>query len=362
MKFTFAAALATFASAARIQLHHQPLTFEGVKSQVNRVYNYDTEKFLAAGSQIAVKDYMNTQYFITATIGTPGQPFTLVPDTGSSNLWVYSAQCKSIPCMTHATYNYMNSSTYVANGEPFIIQYGSGGVDGSVAQDIVDFGPAQATMQFGLVKKVSGAAFYTSQLDGILGLAYGSISVDSLPTFIDSDNEVDKSFSFYLHDNPELSYMIMPGFEETGFTKIATHPVIQETYWNLNVVSLSGPNGTIDMTGYFAAIDSGTSLLMAGYNIINPLIEGIVVEQDCSNLASLPNISITFDQTTYELTPFDYVLQITEFGATSCIMGIMGADVPADWPYIIVGDIFFRPYPPYFNKNDNTVTFFKADQ
>ena len=156
--------------------------------------------------------------------------------------------------------------------------------------------------------------------------------------------------------------MIMPGFEETGFTKIATHPVIQETYWNLNVVSLSGPNGTIDMTGYFAAIDSGTSLLMAGYNIINPLIEGIIVEQDCSNLASLPNISITFDQTTYELTPFDYVLQITEFGATSCIMGIMGADVPADWPYIIVGDIFFRPYPPYFNKNDNTVTFFKADQ
>lgn len=121
MKFTFAAALVTFANAARIQLHHQPLTVEGVKSQVNRVYNYDSDKFLSAGSEIPVKDYMNTQYFITATIGTPGQPFTLVPDTGSSNLWVYSAQCKSIPCMTHATYNYQNSSTYTANGEPFII-------------------------------------------------------------------------------------------------------------------------------------------------------------------------------------------------------------------------------------------------
>jgi len=48
----------------------------------------------------------------------------------------------SVPCLTHATYNYKDSSTYTANGEPFIIQYGSGGVDGTVAQDIVDFGPA----------------------------------------------------------------------------------------------------------------------------------------------------------------------------------------------------------------------------
>jgi len=56
------------------------------------VRNYDSDKFLnQSGSEIAVKDYMNTQYFITATVGTPGQPFTLVPDTGSSNLWVYSA-------------------------------------------------------------------------------------------------------------------------------------------------------------------------------------------------------------------------------------------------------------------------------
>ena len=189
-----------------------------------------------------------------------------------------------MPCLTHATYNSSASSTYVANGEAFDIEYGSGGVHGSVAQDVVNFGGAVSSMEFGLVKKVSGAAFYVSQLDGILGLAYGSISVDSLPTFIDSDNETDKSFSFYLHDNPTASYMLMPGYEQTGYTPVATHNVIEETYWNLNVTTIEGPNGVLDMTGYKAAIDSGTSLIMGGFDIINPLIEGIVVNSDCSGV------------------------------------------------------------------------------
>lgn len=50
-------------------------------------------------------------------------------------------------------------------------------------------------------------------MSGILGLAYDTISVDHLPTFIDSSNLTDKSFSFYLHENPDLSYMTIPGYD-----------------------------------------------------------------------------------------------------------------------------------------------------
>lgn len=157
-------------------------------------------------------------------------------------------------------------------------------------------------MEFGVVKSVSGASFYVSQMDGILGLAYGSISVDSLPTFVDTDSNTDKSFSFYLHDNPEASYMLMPGFEQTGYTEVATHNVIEETYWNLNIVSITGPNGVVDMTGYKAAIDSGTSLIMGSFDVMNPLIAGIVVNQDCSGVEALPNITFTIDSTEYVLT------------------------------------------------------------
>jgi hypothetical protein len=53
-------------------------------------------------------------------------------------------------------------------------------------------------------------------MSGILGLGYGNISVDKLPTFVESSNLVDKSFAFYLHSNPEKSFMTMPGYEHTA--------------------------------------------------------------------------------------------------------------------------------------------------
>jgi hypothetical protein len=43
-------------------------------------------------------------------------------------------------------------------------------------------------------------------------------------------------------------------------------------------------------------------------------------------------------------------------------MGIAGADLPDNFHYVIVGDVFMRPYATYFNKNDNTVSFFTKDQ
>ena len=69
-------------------------------------------------------------------------------------------------------------------------------------------------MKFGEITSVSGMAFYASQLSGILGLAYDTISVNKLPTFLDSSNLKDKSFSFYLTLNPDESYMTIPSYDK----------------------------------------------------------------------------------------------------------------------------------------------------
>lgn len=357
MKFTAAiiAAIAGLTSAERIPLSYRSLTKSDITAQ-KAYMGARAQGFL--NGEVPVKDYTNTQYFIQAQIGTPAQAFTVVPDTGSSNLWVYSSHCKSVPCLTHETYNSGNSSTYKVEGSAFDIEYGSGGVHGVVSEDVAGFGGITAPMKFGEVKNVSGATFYVSQMDGILGLGYGTISVNGLPTFLDSSDLEDKSFGFYLHNNPEESYMTLPGFETEGYTLKGTHNVIEQTYWNLNLVKMTGPNGVVDTTGFKAAIDSGTSLIIGSSTLINPLIEGIVVDQTCVGIDALPDITFTFDSTDYVLKAADYVVQVTEFGVTQCLMGIMAYDLPADFNYFIVGDVFMRPYATHFNKNDNTVSFY----
>ena len=164
-----AALLGCVASGAKIPMKRNALTIEQYRSQKYKWEN--RAKFLGGGEDVPVKDYENTQYFIDIEIGTPGQSFTVVPDTGSSNLWVYASDCNSVPCKTHNTYDSTASSTYSSDGEPFIIEYGSGGVNGFVSQDVATIGDVQGTMGFGEVKKVSGATFYVSEMDGIVGLA-----------------------------------------------------------------------------------------------------------------------------------------------------------------------------------------------
>ena len=98
-----ASLLGVAAEANRIPLKHNPLTIADFMEQKASLVRR-SERF-AAGEHIAVSDYMNTQYFIDITIGSDDQKFTVVPDTGSSNLWVYSSKCHNVACLTHSKYN-----------------------------------------------------------------------------------------------------------------------------------------------------------------------------------------------------------------------------------------------------------------
>ena len=118
----------------------------------------------APGDHIDIIDYMDAQYFIHVDIGTPPQTFTMVPDTGSSNLWVYSHDCHAIPCLTHPTFDGTKSSTFKNDGKPFDIHYGSGGIKGTLAYDTASIGDGVSAkdMGFGLITKASGIAFLAS--------------------------------------------------------------------------------------------------------------------------------------------------------------------------------------------------------
>lgn len=65
---------------------------------------------------------INAQYYGEIGLGTPPQKFTVIFDTGSSNLWVPSSKFYlSIACYFHSKYKASQSSSYSVNGKPFSI-------------------------------------------------------------------------------------------------------------------------------------------------------------------------------------------------------------------------------------------------
>lgn len=216
-------------------------------------------------------------------------------------------------------------------------------------------------MAFAEITNVDGLAFYTSQLCGILGLAYGTISINKLPTFVDSSDLSDKSFAFYMHLNPEKSFMTIPGYEESAMNgNFQFHNVVEERYWSLKLTGLAQGDKKIDAGNYLAVIDSGTSVMVGPTSLVDQLTEGIEVAEDCSNLSELPDITFQIDNIDYVLAPKDYVLEIDDSGDKACMLAFMGQEFPEGFHYFILGDSFMRRYYSFFDKNNNRVGFVEA--
>ena len=147
--------------------------------------------------------------------------------------------------------------------------------------------------------------------------------------------------------------MTIPGMDTDGYDTIETHKVVEQKYWALQFTSIAQGTKKIDASKYKAVIDSGTSLLVGPKAIVDPLISGIDVATDCSNLDTLPDITFTIDTTDYTLTGTEYVLNVQG----ECLLGIQSMAFPEGFNYFILGDVFMRKYPSYFNLNDNTVGF-----
>jgi len=216
----------------------------------------------------------DAQYYGPITLGNPPQSFLVLFDTGSSNLWVPSSKCPiwQLSCDLHSKYYASKSNTYRANGTKFSIQYGSGAAEGFISNDQIGIAGATVTRQdFAEITSEPGFAFIAAGFDGVLGLAFDSISVDHVtPVWYNllAQGLVQKPiFAFWLNRDINAppgkgGELVLGGVDPNHYTGVFTYvPLISQTYWEFKLDSYA-VGGTVYARNAKAIADSGTSLMV----------------------------------------------------------------------------------------------------
>jgi hypothetical protein len=308
--------------------------------------------------KVVIDQFEDAQFYGDITLGTPPQTFKVIFDTGSSNLWVAAYNC-SLSCGLHARYDPTKSNTYTPDGRVFNIDYASGPVSGWVEKDVVNVGGLTYNQTFAMVDDASGlgAAFLIGQFDGILGLAFKSISVDSIPPFfqelVQSGVLDDNVFAFYLDSDGQSGELELGGVDPAHFSgSLQKDPLSSDTYWEvvLDNIQLNGYGNVTNVTK--AVFDTGTSLLAGPVSEVAAIAKLVGATLflngeytvDCTKIPTMPDLSITVGGQTYVLTAKDYVLNVENLGI-ECLLGLVGIDIPAPaGPLWILGDVFQRKY------------------
>ncbi|XP_078797586.1 nothepsin isoform X1 [Oryzias latipes] len=356
---------------------NQPDTFNRRYAQC---FPPGTQSLRLGRSSEKIYNFMDAQYYGEIRLGTPEQNFSVIFDTGSSDLWVPSSYCVSQACAFHRHFKAFKSSSFHHDGRTFGIHYGSGHLLGVMGKDTLRIGNLTVLNQeFGESVYEPGSTFVTAKFDGVLGLAYPSLAeIIGKPVF---DNMLAQKildepiFSFYLSRSKSKSVpegqLLLGGTDESLYSgPINWVPVTIKGYWQIRMDSVSVQGvSSLCRRGCEAIVDTGTSLIAGPPREILRLHQLIGATPthfgdfvvDCARLSSLPHVTFVLGEVEYTLTSEHYIRKETFSSRELCFTGFMAAEMfSADGPLWILGDVFLTQYYTIFDKGQDRVGFARA--
>ncbi|KAG8753205.1 Type I transmembrane sorting receptor [Ceratobasidium sp. 428] len=304
------------------------------------------------------------------TIGTPPQEFLVDFDTGSADLWVPNAECTTGGCKGHKTFDVSKSSTVKPQSGNFSISYGDGSTSsGPIFADTVTVAGLTVKDQFLSAVTAESDSFAQDPSDGLMGLAFSSISNMGKPTPIENMKSAgiieSATFAFKLASTG--SELFIGGTNSALFTgDITFSPLTSKTFWLTNGAATAG-----DQEAYSGGmiIDSGTTLIVGPKDSVDSFWKAAGGEQcdakvcggdgfytyDC---ASPPSVAFDFGKDSFAMSPDTLTIGATDDSKKTCVGAIMATDgVPNDaW---IVGDAFMRNVYTVFDADNAQVGFAK---
>jgi hypothetical protein len=309
-----------------------------------------------AHGDIPENDYSDVVYIADVKIGTSAQTFQVIPDTGSSNLWVPDKTCTGSTCSNKHKFDGDSSSTYSSDGRPFTITYGTGSCRGFLGVDTINFGGILADKTtFGQASHL--AAFFKQEpFDGILGLGWPQIAADGVTPVVNQMIQkglLDQPlFGVWMteksgDDGSIAGELSLGSIDNTKFTGDITYtPVTRKGYWQINIggVTINGQS----VSGSASAIsDTGTSLIAGPTAAVDAVANALgavfdptqgLYTVDCGQIDSLPDIVFKIQGKDFPITSRSYILNFDSV----CLLGFQAfGGAPIDW---ILGDVFIREW------------------
>ena len=350
---------------------------------------------------VNLENFSNFQYFGTMGLGTPAQSFTVLFDTGSSNLWVPSTECfingdSKRECPIKNQFSKQNSTTHEVyytdlannsyNKNTFQIDYLGGSVKGDLLKDVMTIGESKTqNIVFGVTTHMN-EELMGIQFDGIFGLGFKELSEPLNPPLYEMYNQGvinDQSFSMYLSNEPEViyldeegtqnninnkvkpeieSFIVFGGIDKEHFVKsgqkIDYHKVYPGGHWLIAIDEMIHRDISSNRDSRIATIvDSGTSLIILSQDLYN--IFQLEEWFECDSPAAsrfYKDLEFFIGGKKYVLEPKDYLFRVSAFGYEYCVAGVQVANsLPPKT--MILGMPFQRKYYTHYDVANRRVGF-----
>lgn len=329
----------------------------------------------------------DSSYFGALSVGTPPQPFNVILDTGSSDLWLADTQCTSCDPST-PLYDTSKSSSIqqtTGAGSATTIRYGSGEVVGSIVQDVVSMGGFSIPNQILLAVQQTTQGLLQGSVSGIFGLAFSAIAnTKAIPfwqALATGGQLTTPEMGFWLTRSSQTNTQkevpggafTLGGTNSSLFTgdiEFLNMPGTTPTFWLLTMQSITVQGKSVSITtgsAALSAIDTGTTLIggpTADVNTIWAAVPGSSPVANMQGFFSFPcstqvTITLSFGGKAWPINSNDMNLGPIAQGSTQCLGGIFdlsqgsSIDSGSGNPNWVVGDTFlknvysvFRSQPP----------------
>jgi pepsin A len=342
----------------------------------------------------------------------------VVYDTGSTNIWIASDLCKSGPCTMEGRhrYDHTDSLTYMnpADQLSLDVHFGTGELKGPHGIDHFRVGPFTVPNQtFALIEEQTGQVFHDVPFEGILGLAFPSMSANHVKPFfdtvIDSKALEHNEFAFYFQkgDNAGLragNALFWGGVDKAFYDgKIEYFPVTDPYYWAVGLhsfqvgdkvllgdqgveASVEHVNGSSFGEGFKASygtrtqqrkhmrgggsrgaaqtmpkaiVDTGTTYFTACHELYGQITE-LLPTARCADINAESHPPITYKLqnaagtvSAFKFTYKEYMTKSGEGDDAQCHLAFMPIDVPEQHgPGMVLGEVFMRMLYTVFDRGD----------